>query len=247
MKVLVVDDEPLARRRLLRKLRSVASVHEVFEAASGDEALRQLDALAPDVLLLDINMPGRDGLATARARPDMPAIIFVTAHSQHAVTAFELHAVDYLLKPVTAARLETALERARARRERERAPAPARDNEEDNEKDNDEDTRLRARTGDAVHIFAAQQLTRVFSRDKYSVFLHGGREWLLDESLNELERRLAPIGFLRVHRAELVNMGAVRSLEAGTGGARLELRDGQRAAVSRRQLAEVRRRLGLRR
>ena len=114
MRVLVVDDEPLARSRLVRMLERLPGASPVGEAGSGREALECIEALAPDLVLLDVRMPGLDGLEVARAA-EGTAIVFTTAHDEYAVEAFELSAVDYLMKPVSPERLAQAVERARSR------------------------------------------------------------------------------------------------------------------------------------
>jgi DNA-binding LytR/AlgR family response regulator len=244
MRVLVVDDEPVARRRLVRMLEGMADVEVAGEAADGAQALARIEALRPDAVLLDIRMPGLDGLTLARTHEGLPPVIFTTAHEAHAVEAFEACAVDYLLKPVGRARLAQALAKVRLRgadhasvvrllgelRERGRQA---------------EERRIVAREGDSLRIFDAAHITRFFAADKYSVFVSEGKELLLEESLNALEERLGPHGFLRVHRAELVSLRHVRALHAEPGGAHLELTDGQRARVSRRTLPALRRALEL--
>jgi two-component system LytT family response regulator len=215
----------------------------VGEAGSGREALDKIGALAPDCVLLDVRMPGLDGLEVARSL--RVPVIFTTAHDAYAVEAFELAAVDYLLKPVRRARLLRALEKLR-----ERAPAaPAR-----------LDAllerllaapgraplaRISARQGDAVHVFDPAEIVRFTAAAGYTSFQRDGREFLLDESLNQLEERLAPLGFVRIHRAELVRLDAVRALRGEHGSTEVELSDGQRAPVSRRLVADLRRRLGI--
>src|ERR1043166_215273 len=115
MKLLVVDDEAPARRRLCRMLEELAGVEVAGEAENGWDALAAVDRIQPDLLLLDINMPGLDGLELAARYAHLPPVVFVTAHDEHAVRAFELNAVDYLLKPVRAERLAEAIARARVR------------------------------------------------------------------------------------------------------------------------------------
>jgi DNA-binding LytR/AlgR family response regulator len=231
--VLVVDDEAPARRRLIRMLREVPDVIVSGEAACGASALEAISRLNPDVLLLDIEMPELDGLALA-AR-SVPPIIFVTAHERHALPAFEVDAVDYLLKPVRQERLVQALQKA-ARRlgaaalTTESCPAAA---------------RITTFDRGTTRIFDARTLTRLWSSEKYTVFLDGGTERLTAETLSTLEKRLAPFGFLRVHRAELIRVSAVRSLRTRDGIVEVELDDGQTARVSRRSVAGLRAQLGL--
>lgn len=241
MRVLVVDDEAPARRRLSRMLARLPGIEVVGEAVDGGEAIERARSLSPDLVLLDIDMPGLDGVAVAE-RLRGTAVVFTTAHAEHAARAFELRAIDYLLKPVTPARLEDAIARVRERG----AAAPemlsaalakllgAR-----------EPPRVSARRGSTVHVFDARVIGRFFAADKYTVFVHEGEEYLLDESLSALEARLADHGFVRVHRRELVRLDRIRALHADAPGHRLELADGTTVPVSRRSIAELRRRLGL--
>jgi DNA-binding LytR/AlgR family response regulator len=237
LKVLVVDDEAPARRRLARQVATLG--HEVVaEAADGEAALAAIAAHAPDVMLLDIRMPGIDGLTLAQRTTSLPPIIFCTAWSEFAVQAFEVNAVDYLLKPVRVERLGAALgkvsgpgSKAMARALEVVAPVSP--------------TRLITGERGAVRFFDARDVTRFWASDKYTVFRADGGEHLIEESLVTLSERLAPFGFVQVHRAELVRLDAVRSLRSDDGVHELELQDGQVARVSRRELGTVRKALGL--
>jgi DNA-binding LytR/AlgR family response regulator len=241
VKVLVVDDEPVARDRLVQMLRELDGVTDVTEAADAADALASIEAARPDVVLLDIRMPGEDGMTFARRHDDLPPIIFTTAFDEHAVDAFEVHAIDYLLKPVRRARLDKAIRRVSTRSSEERAttralldrlvapPAPA------------SALRIAARIGDTVHLFDAADIARFYAADKYACFRHAGREYMLDESLSTLERRLEPLEFLRVHRAELVSLRHVRAVRTEGASAVIELDSGETARVSRRYLPVLRR------
>ena len=237
MKVLIVDDEPLARRRLARMLGRQRDVVLVGEAEDAARAQALIDTLAPELLLLDIDMPGIDGIALARKLPSHVSVVFTTAHRKHAVDAFELAAVDYLLKPIEDERLTEALDRVRTAR-RALSPAavsggpPAL-------------LRLAARAGDAIELLDPADVARLFASDKYTLCRLGGRELVLDDSLSVLEARLAPHGFFRAHRGELINLHRVRALRHEPDGAYAELDDGQRAQVSRRALPELKQRLGI--
>jgi two-component system LytT family response regulator len=247
MKALIVDDEPVARRRLGRLLERMSRVQVVGEAANGREALRQIEALRPDVVFLDIRMPGLDGLQVARQGRDLPAVVFTTAYDQYAVQAFETNAVDYLLKPIQPERLAEALERVSSRSagnhaerleklvqqllDRETAPPAA--------------ERISARQGNTVRVFDAREISRFHSADRYTVFRVKGEEYLLDDPLSALEARLSRLGFLRVHRAELINLERVQEMRMVDGAYEVVLSDGQVAPVSRRLVGELKRKLGL--
>lgn len=241
LRALVVDDEPPARRRLTRLLEALAGVEVVGEAEDGESALQQVRVLGPDVMFLDIRMPGIDGLTLARTHVELPPIVFCTAWNEFAVQAFEVNAVDYLLKPVRPERLQAAIDRVRARQSASKdridraleavAPTPA--------------TRLVTSTRGVVRFFDARQVTRFRAEDKYTVFTADGEEHLLEESLSTLELRLASAGFLRVHRAELVRLDAVKSLSTSDGLHEVTLVDGQVAKVSRRSVSAVKGALGV--
>lgn len=247
LRVLVVDDEPVARRRLRRLLDALPDLEVVAEAEDGTEALERVREHAPDVAFLDVRMPGMDGLELARALAGRTHVVFTTAHDAHALAAFEAAAVDYLLKPVRRDRLERAVERVRslargvdagrvaALLEQVAAGRPAASDPQ----------RIVARRGDVVELFDPRDVTRFRAASGYVVFAHGGREHVVDETLNALEARLAPLGFFRAHRSELVSLGRVRALHRQDDAAVVELDDGQRAAVSRKQLPELKRRLGI--
>ncbi len=243
MRVLVVDDEPIARRRLIRMLARIDGVELAGEACDGHDARDKIAELAPDVVLLDIHMPGLDGLTLARTTPNLPPVIFTTAYDQHAVDAFEVCAVDYLMKPIKQARLVKAL--AKVRQEGvdpasivgllERLVDPARKAAH----------RIVAREGEVLKMFDARQIARFHAADKYAVFISEGGEYLLEESLHSLEERLSPLDFIRVHRGELINLNHVVALRTDGGGGVVELRDGEIARVSRRHLPALRRALRL--
>jgi two-component system response regulator AlgR len=239
LKTLIVDDEALARSRLRTLLRDCRSpmAEVVAEAAQGAEAQQHLAQLPIDLVLLDVHMPGIDGIEVARAlrhRADAPAVVFVTAHASHAVTAFELDAVDYLTKPVRAERLQQALQKAeRFLKEQRALQASAL-----------QESLLIVDRGRAERVPLAEVLY-LKSEHKYLTVRTATRSHILDGSLNEFEERY-PERFLRVHRNALVARAAIRALEKYDDGEdaegwalRLEA-VAEPVAVSRRQLPAVR-------
>ncbi len=261
LRVLVVDDEPLARLRLRSLLAELSAPQaggaagpataQVLEAADADAALAVLagpGGQGIDLLLLDIGLPGRDGLKIAEALgrlPAPPALVFVTAHAEHALRAFELDAVDYLTKPVRRERLAAALRRVVQRRAAAPAAADAPTAAEPVLVVSDRGRLLRVPVAEVLYLKAEL---------KFVTLVSGRGSWLLDDSLAELELRLGE-GFIRVHRNAVVALRAVRALEraaddtaAPAGEAAdaprdnwvLRLANGQALAVSRRQLAAVR-------
>jgi len=219
MRALVVDDEALARRRLIRMLGRLGGISVCGEAKDGHEAREMVDRYLPDVLFLDIRMPGLDGMQLA-LQGGLPPIVFTTAYDEHAVSAFDANAVDYLLKPVTAERLQVAVDKLRALGNRP--------------------VRLRVQVGNVIRVFDARDVTRFWADEKYSRFCVDGADHLLDDSLNTLQERLEGIGFFRSHRGELIRLTSVQRLERSAEGHVAVLEDGQRARISRRSLTALR-------
>ncbi len=238
MKILIVDDEALARERLRQLLGESAGAHECIEAANGLEALAVSVTARPDVVLLDIRMPGMDGLETAAhlARlPEPPAVIFTTAYDEHALAAFDASAVDYLLKPVRAERLFQALSRAgmlhsaQVASLRRSPPASGRR------------SHVSIRSRDGLQLVPVDEIACLRADQKYVVVHWRGRELLLDEALKELEEEFGDV-FLRVHRNALVARDHVLALERQPDGSTsVRLRDvPEGLPVSRRHLPGVR-------
>ncbi len=228
LKILVVDDEAPARGRLIRMLEKIPDTQVIGEAVNGSTALSQIALLKPDVVLLDVEMPGIDGLAVAEHK-GLPPIIFTTAHVHFAADAFDLEAVDYLVKPVRQERLERALDRVR-RRTPEKPSSVV----------------LTVHDAKGARFVDSSRVVAFRALDKYTEFTLENEALLVRESLDALEERLAPLGFIRVHRAGLVRKDAVVGLEREGSGWIVKLNDGTAAEVSRRQAPELRRLLGLR-
>ena len=239
LRALIVDDEALARLRLRSLLQDAAepAVQVLGEAADADQALAWLQAHEADLVLLDIRMPGRDGMQLAAALRSLPApcVVFVTAHGNHALRAFDLDAVDYLTKPVQRDRLQAALRRVLQRRwPIESQPVPLQD----------EPVLVVSDRGRVLRVPVAEVLV-LKAELKYVTLRTAGASHLLDDSLTDLERRLGK-GFIRIHRNALVAARAVRELRRrADGGAedawavRVAPLD-EWLPVSRRQLAAVR-------
>jgi len=230
LRVLVVDDEPLARERLARLVERLDGAVLAGEADNARTALARIATLAPDVVLLDVEMPGMNGLELA-ATPGIPPVVFTTAHVSFAADAFDLDAVDFLTKPVRAERLARALDRVR-RRGGSPATSPA--------------TKLAVHEAGTIRFVDPARASVFRARDKYTEFMLDGEELLVRESLDALEARLGP-DFLRAHRSALVRRGAVRELaQTDDGPLVLRLDGGESVEVSRRAAPGVRRALGLR-
>lgn len=248
LRTVIADDEPVARRGLRRLLLEHADIAVVGEARNGTEAVRAITTLAPDLLFLDVQMPGGDGFdVLRRLEAPLPYVIFVTAHDEYAVRAFETHALDYLLKPVHAARFRVALERARehigsaaALEEARRlaglvaSAAPGSAGYPDGSA-----ARLVVPGPNGDVVLDVEDVTWIEAEGYYAAIHAHGTRRLLRESLDSLARRLDPNRFVRVHRSAIVSLAAVRAFRRSRGSAALVLRDGTSVPVSRRRRALV--------
>jgi two-component system response regulator AlgR len=212
LKVLIVDDEPPARERLRSLLAEIADVEVIGEAANGHEALKTTAELNPDVVLLDVRMPGMDGLEAARhlnVLEEPPAVIFTTAYDQYAVQAFDTHAVGYLLKPVRKEQLAASLVRAgrltRAQLQKLASGAEARR------------THIAARHREGLKLIPIEDVQYFLADQKYTTVRHLQGEDLIEESLRLLEREFSST-FARIHRNTLVNVKYLERIERAADG-----------------------------
>ena len=236
LRVLIVDDEQLARSRLRRLLGGIDDVVIVGERDRGDTVAEALRESPIDVLLLDIEMPGLTGLEAIGLLPEpRPYVIFCTAHAEHALSAFDVGAVDYLLKPASAARLKVAIERAR-RSASGGAAAVGKTTRR----------RLAIETREGVLLLDPAEISHAELGEALVTIVVAGREVLTDLSLNTLESRLPKGSFLRVHRRALLNLDHVALLEpTASGGYVARTHKGHEVEVSRQAARELRRALGI--
>lgn len=250
LKVIIVDDEPLARARVRRLLNDVGGATIVAEAGSAADAREAIAKTRPDLLLLDVQMPGEDGFALLKSLEPRPAVVFVTAFDHYAVRAFEENAVDYLLKPFRRERLAEALQRARhdLARPEELSQRLARLLGDVGAPPSSEYMeRLTVRSGVRQIILKTQDVLW-FGAEEKLVFaaVSGGRHYV-NFTLDQLERRLDPRRFARVHRAAIVNLDHAAMLRPGFAGTwRLQLDDETRTEVpvSRARARQLKERLG---
>ena len=256
IRALVVDDEPPARHGLTRMLAAHRDITVVGESRNGSEAVRAIRAVRPDLVFLDVEMPGLDGFGVLRALAPgpLPLVVFVTAFDDYAVRAFEVHAIDYLIKPFSDRRFLDTLARARqqiqrvaaadaARRLSALLSAPLADQPTEPRVEPRADTLL-ATTGRRSVVIAIAEIDWVEAQD-YCVLIHIAKtSYLLRDSIRRLEPRLAAHGFVRVHRSLLVNLARVRELRRPAQREWcLVLDDGTELPVSRRLRPDIQRQL----
>jgi len=241
LRLLIVDDEEPARRLLAELLAGEDDVEVVGECRNGFEAVQSIQTLAPDLVLLDVQMPKLDGFEVLELLDAPPMVVFVTAYDEYAVRAFEVHAVDYLLKPVSGERLHGALERVRARLAAHESPVAAAPLAKAARPGGGFLERVLVRDGEKVHVVP---VTRVdyFEAQGDSVVLRVGTDKLRKATtLNDLERELDPGRFLRVHRSYILNLDRLAGLELYAKDSRVAiLKDGTKLPVSRPGYARLR-------
>jgi two-component system, LytTR family, response regulator len=233
MKALIVDDERLARAELRRLLAAHPEVEIVGEAQNGEEALALIGGLAPALLFLDIQMPGVGGFDLLERLDDMPQVIFTTAYDQYAIQAFEVSALDYLLKPIAPARLAAALAKVRPPREDAR-PATRRLE------------RVFVRDGERCWIVNLPEIFLLESEGNYTRVCFAAERPLIRRSLNVMEEQLDPALFFRANRQQIVNLKWIEKVDLSiAGGLTVTLRGGRTIEMSRRQSIRLREVLSL--
>jgi len=242
-RAVIVEDEPIARAQLRDLIAEVAWIDCVGEAADGRTAVSVIDSLAPDLVFLDIEMPELDGLGVLRAIRHEPAIVFTTAYDRFAVTAFELEAIDYLLKPFGRDRLRAALERVkRAVHSTDDVPVSRRVSEA---------AELASGTGLVTRIFVrdrgrilpvdVRDIERLEADDDYVAVVTRGRRFLVYLAMNEFEARLDPKQFVRIHRSHIVNLDHVAALSPfDATRLQVQLKDGTKLVASRTRSRDLR-------
>jgi two-component system response regulator AlgR len=240
MNVLIVDDEQLARQRLRRLLSDNGAYQIIGEAETGEDALRKTQLSHPDVILMDIRMPGMDGIEAARYISRMenpPAIIFTTAYSDHALTAFETHAIDYLLKPIKRGRLEAALDAAKRMNKAQLNQLHAGDVSSTR-------NMICVKSRGSLELIPVEDILYFKADQKYVTLRTADDEHLIEESLKALEQEFEQ-RFVRIHRNALVAAGSISGMAKNEQGhACIQFRDiDDMLEISRRHLPEIRKKL----
>jgi two-component system LytT family response regulator len=237
-RALIVEDEPIPRRRLAELLSAVDWIDCVGEASDGQSAVQMIDDLRPDLVFLDIEMPGMTGLEVLSKIEHDPAVVFTTAYDRYAVTAFELEALDYLLKPFGAKRLQSTLERVRKHllsdmpvAERARAALESRGSF----------SRIFVRDRGRIVPIQVESIDRLEAEDDYVGVHSNGRRYLVYLGMAEFEARLDPEKFVRIHRSHIVNLDRVAAFLPEDGGRLvIEMKDGTKLSASRTRSRELR-------
>lgn len=237
LKVAIVDDEPLAVRRLSALLAGFDDVEVVGSAKTAAAALTLIGETQPDLVLLDIRMPGQSGIRLAddlRRLPESPAIVFVTAFSRYAVQAFGVAALDYLVKPVEPERLGEALERVRRQKHIQATPAEPRTSRDEGT------SRLVVKTASGAKLIDLASIVWIEAERDYVRVHTGDRSYFFRAKMTRLEDSLRGQGFLRVHRSALISIAAVDAVTTTGSRCVLQVKGGQQIPVSRRLASSVR-------
>lgn len=240
IRCLVVDDEPLGRERIVALLNTIPRAEIVGTCADGAEAVESIGELTPDLVFLDVQMPELDGFGvlSAISQSDRPEVIFVTAHDQYALKAFEVHAQDYLLKPFDAERLHSAFERAAERIEGRRANRGINSQLqallEDLQQQRTRRTRIPIKSDGRVTLLPVEQIDWIESSDNH-VKIHANKQiFTVRQTLQSLEQSLSPTEFVRVHRGSMVNVTRIREIQPWFNGEYVVLLlDGTQVKTSR--------------
>ncbi len=240
LRVVIVDDEPLARAVVREYLAGHAGTEVLAECANGFEAVKAVAELSPDLMFLDVQMPKLSGFDVLELIGRDVLVIFTTAYDQYALRAFEVHAVDYLLKPFSAERFADALARARERlAARESMPVDAL-LAEARRKPGTPVERVLIRDGAQVHVLPIDKIDYVEAQDDYVCFRADGKQYLKDQTLANVEATLDPARFVRIHRSYLLNIDRIARVELYAKDSRVAiLRDGTRLPVSRAGYARL--------
>jgi two-component system, LytTR family, response regulator len=239
LRVLIVDDEAPARALLREYLGAHADLEVAGECANGFEAVKTIGEAKPDLVFLDVQMPKLDGFEVLELLDDPPAVVFSTAYDEFALKAFEVHAVDYLLKPFGPERLATAVERVR-RRLTGRDPAPVAAVVAAARSRDVPAHRILVRDGPKVHVIPVDALDYVEAQDDYVCLHAGGRRHLKEQTMAEVEAVLDPARFVRIHRSVILNIERLARVEPYAKDSRVAiLRDGTKLPVSRAGYARL--------
>ena len=252
LKVFLADDEELALKRLHRLLEETGRVEVLGRSTDPEEARRRLMELPVDLLFLDIEMPGMTGFELLASLPNQPLTILTTAYSKYALAAFETHSIDYLVKPVERERLAKALDKAErllaGKQPAEWQAMVSQLAQTLRQPATQYPVRIASKVGDKVELIDLDRVTHFYAQDKLTWAAAGGKTHIVDETITELEQKLDPARFFRIHRSTLVNLAYVQELHPWLGGGiLLRLKDQNRTElqVARERATAMKNKLGL--
>jgi two-component system LytT family response regulator len=248
MRAFLIDDEPLALNRLERMLRESGQIEIVGQSSDPLEAIGEVARTEPDVLFLDIEMPGLSGFDVLTRLSPQPLVVFTTAYSQYALQAFQVNSVDYLLKPIDKEQLDRALGKLERRQASPRPDIQLLLNQILAARSQEYASRLSSKVGEKVELIELSRVTHLFAEDKLTFAATDTRQHILDQTIAELEKRLDPKKFCRVHRSTIVNLEYVHEMHQYFGGRMLvRLKDAKRTeiTVARDRVQGLREKLGL--
>ena len=242
MRAIIIDDERLARTELRKLLQDYPEVEVVDEAANADEGITKIDTLQPDLVFLDIQMPGKTGFDMLAELERAPHVIFTTAYDEYALKAFEVNALDYLLKPIEPKRLADAMQKLHVAEVKENHIIP----ENFNQSILTEVDQVFVKDGERCWFVKLSDIRLFESVGNYAKVFFGGNKPLILKSLNSLEERLDPKTFFRANRKHIVNLRMIEKIEPYfNGGLLLELKGGEKIEVSRRQTVKFKEMMSL--
>ena len=242
MRAIIIDDERLARTELRKLLQDYPEVEVVDEAANADEGINKIDSLQPDLVFLDIQMPGKTGFDMLAELERAPHVIFTTAYDEYALKAFEVNALDYLLKPIEPKRLADAMQKLHIAETKENHVVP----ENFNQSILTESDQVFVKDGERCWFVKLSDIRLFESVGNYAKVFFGANKPLILKSLNALEERLDPKTFFRANRKHIVNLRMIEKIEPYfNGGLLLELKGGEKIEVSRRQTVKFKEMMSL--
>ena len=242
MRAIIIDDERLARTELRKLLQDYPEVEVVDEAANADEGINKIDSLQPDLVFLDIQMPGKTGFDMLAELERAPHVIFTTAYDEYALKAFEVNALDYLLKPIEPKRLADAMQKLHVAETKENHIVP----ENFNQSILTEVDQVFVKDGERCWFVKLSDIRLFESVGNYAKVFFGANKPLILKSLNALEERLDPKTFFRANRKHIVNLRMIEKIEPYfNGGLLLELKGGEKIEVSRRQTVKFKEMMSL--
>ncbi|MBX7151244.1 LytTR family DNA-binding domain-containing protein [bacterium] len=233
IRTLIVDDEPLARERLRQLLSKEVDMEIIGECADGDSAIRAIRKMTPDLVFLDVQMPGRDGFAVLEALDKLPAVVFVTAYDHHALKAFEFHALDYLLKPFDRKRFLKTLDHVRPMLKQ---PETLRRQllQMLQQRDKEFSDRIVIKASGKIYFLKTGDIEWIEASGNYVIVHSGGEQHLVRETMNAMEKKLNPEKIIRIHRSHMVNLEKIKELNSMFNGEyTVILKSGTRLTLSK--------------